>query len=112
MCEVCRGRMRDQYYRLRQAQEKALYTWMAEIKEAMSCADCDRPFKGDSRNACWDHRPGEVKIDNISTLIRKHASREVILVETQKCDLVCPRCHGLRGAARGQLTGRPRRESS
>lgn len=39
----------------------------------------------------FDHREGEVKLANVSTMINN--SIKVMIAETKKCDLVCSNCH-------------------
>jgi hypothetical protein len=41
----------------------------------------------------WDHLPGGVKRGDVSTL---RATREEVLDEIAKCELVCANCHILR----------------
>jgi hypothetical protein len=47
----------------------------------------------------WDHLPGRLKLGNISTDFRGR-SRQDILDEIAKCELVCANCHALRTAER------------
>jgi len=46
----------------------------------------------------WDHLPGRVKVGDVSALCA--LSREVILAEIAKCELVCVNCHTIRTAVR------------
>lgn len=53
------------------------------------CADCGiqyPPYVMD-----FDHRPGEVKMENVGAMSR--FSEEAIAAEIAKCDLVCANCH-------------------
>jgi len=43
----------------------------------------------------WDHLPGAHKLGNLSTTLRGR-SREEILEEIAKCELVCANCHAIR----------------
>ncbi len=43
----------------------------------------------------WDHRPGSEKLGDVSQDFWG-SSREEILVEIAKCDLVCANCHAIR----------------
>jgi hypothetical protein len=43
----------------------------------------------------WDHLPGNLKLGNISTDLRGR-SRQEILDEIAKCELVCANCHAIR----------------
>jgi hypothetical protein len=56
----------------------------------------------------WDHLPGSLKLGNISTDLRGR-SRQEILDEISKCELVCANCHAIRTfkrAARGGISER------
>lgn len=108
MCSRCQETMRRQYHEQRQVKEQALYDWMNNIKRQMFCTDCGASFSNNPKRAHWDHLPEFPKVDNISDMIRKHASQESILAETQKCELVCPSCHARRGIARHQIGTGPR----
>jgi hypothetical protein len=43
----------------------------------------------------WDHLPGHLKLGNISTDLRGR-SRQEVLDEIAKCELVCANCHAVR----------------
>ena len=43
----------------------------------------------------WDHLPGMDKVSEISSMLG-HFSREAILAELKKCELVCANCHVMR----------------
>jgi hypothetical protein len=47
----------------------------------------------------WDHRPGEEKLGDINEDFWDR-SREEILAEIAKCDLVCANCHAIRTFSR------------
>jgi hypothetical protein len=42
----------------------------------------------------WDHLPGTQKLGDVSTF--KGRSREEVLAEIAKCQLVCANCHAVR----------------
>ena len=106
MCPKCRALLRGQYYRLRQDNEVTRGQWMADMKAKMKCHDCQTAYPDDPRQLTWDHRPGEIKLDNISDMVFKGLVDEV-LEEIKKCDLVCPKCHARRGIERGQIRSGP-----
>lgn len=64
--------------------------YIQEFKEGKSCMDCgiDYPY--------WilqfDHRPGEIKLGNVTNLVY-FKSLEAVKEEIAKCDLVCANCH-------------------
>jgi hypothetical protein len=66
-----------------------------------SCADC--PFDDLSRPEAFDfdHRPGTDKVGEINRMIKLGGMRAVLL-ELEKCDLVCSNCHRTRTVLRHQ----------
>ena len=60
------------------------------------CSDCGNTFPSECMD--WDHRPGEVKVGCVTTLIQ--GNLEIALKEIEKCDLVCANCHRIRTAKR------------
>jgi len=94
----------------RLAERRAL-VWEAKDRPCMDCGGRFPPVAMD-----FDHRPGEVKLDDISKLMQK-ASNEALIAEMAKCDLVCANCHRVRTAQRqewqrqesGQTRGSPPR---
>lgn len=71
--------------------------WMRSLKEG-PCVDCGNSFQTVAMD--WDHREGEEKIGNPCELIKRF-SKERILEELSKCDLVCANCHRIRTHKRG-----------
>ena len=61
--------------------------WLDEYKATLSCK-C-----GESHPACLEfhHRDPSTKLFRISQA--KHESRERILIEMAKCDVICSNCH-------------------
>ena len=101
--------MRGQYHRLRKATERARKQWMTEMKAEMACFDCGASYPQEPSKLVWDHRPGEIKVGNISDMVGKGLIDEV-LEEIKKCDLVCASCHAKRGLERGQIRSGPQSE--
>lgn len=101
--ESARGRA----YKNKQTTERRLRA-RAAINQFKSrpCADCGGTF--DPVCMDFDHRPGEEKRGNVSGLVTRNFSR--ILVEIQKCDVVCANCHRIRTKVRG-WSPRPPREA-
>jgi hypothetical protein len=63
------------------------------FKLAEGCADC-----GYAEYACaldFDHRPGEVKVGGVSSMLAG-CSMERVWAEVEKCDVVCANCHRVR----------------
>lgn len=63
--------------------------WMQELKESLVCIRC-----GENRWPCIDfhHRDPNEKEYSISRMIRR-CSKEKILAEIAKCDVLCSNCH-------------------
>lgn len=68
--------------------------WIDSMKEGKPCADCGRD---DLPTYCMDfhHRDPEEKRFTISKGSFRQ-SRENILIEIEKCDLLCAICHRIR----------------
>lgn len=115
-CKVCR-RIRgesDRYAKVGERQKvtvklnpdgtRAEKPWMRERRlffeglKDRSCADCGGRFPHFVMD--WDHRPGEVKLFNIS-YAKSSFARERVVAEIAKCDLVCANCHRIRTAREG-----------
>lgn len=64
--------------------------YIEEYKEGKPCMDCGIAYP------YWilqfDHRPGEVKLGNVTDLAIMR-SLEIVKTEIAKCDLVCANCH-------------------
>lgn len=101
-CRDCRNEYDRRYYAergrpARRARQRAAIdaarAWMAGLKEGIPCADCGGTFPVYVMH--WDHLPGYEKLDEISSMVANR-SREVVLEELKKCELVCANCHVLR----------------
>lgn len=62
------------------------------IKESKPCADCLDFFPYYVMH--FDHRPGTLKLGDISRL--RMCAKQRLLEEIAKCDLVCANCHAKR----------------
>lgn len=71
--------------RKRYQREKA---WMSMLKLERGCDLCG--YRTSPAALDWDHRPGEIKSFKLNDWSR---SREKLLEEMQKCDLLCANCH-------------------
>ncbi len=67
--------------------------WVDSHKEGKPCADCKHLFPVYVLD--FDHREGEKKCFDIGHVSR-HKSKEEILKEIAKCDVVCANCHRIR----------------
>ena len=66
------------------------------VREAKNgpCKDCGIQYPYYVMD--FDHRPGEGKRANLTVLAKQGVSREVLLAEMARCDLVCANCHRMR----------------
>jgi hypothetical protein len=102
-CDECRSKYRkDRYnddlvasrnYNNNKRAERI--QWLQELKSNTPCIDCGQiyePFCMD-----YDHVPGRGdKIKSVTRMLLDNVSKEVILAEIEKCDLVCLLCHNKR----------------
>jgi len=118
ICKSCRAEIDHERYekrvsrsvdRQQQRTDYGLGTWLASLKVDRPCTDCGRVFPPPVMQ--WDHRPGSEKLGDLSNF-RGH-TREEVLSELAKCDLVCTNCHTIRTFARsGWGAGWIREEAS
>jgi len=73
--------------------ERGRRKWLRGLKEGKPCADCGEVFASEVMQ--WDHRPGTKKLFEISAAYGAW-TREQVLAEIAKCDLVCTNCHIIR----------------
>ena len=64
-------------------------------KMLFGCVDCG--YRSHPAALQFDHRPGEVKIHNVAGWPGDLAS---MILEMDKCDVVCANCHAIRTALR------------
>jgi len=77
---------------------KELINFVISFKQG-PCADCGVKYPYYVMD--FDHRDNRVKLDNINQMVNYHSfSKEKILKEIQKCDLVCSNCHRVRTYSR------------
>lgn len=109
VCKPCR-RLYDheRYERLQQRliayrpqrSERGRRAWLRGLKERKPCTDCGRVYPYQVMQ--WDHRPGFEKVGDLSEAFWGR-SRDEVLAEIAKCDLVCANCHAIRTFARMSL---------
>jgi len=100
VCKSCRKVLdHEQYQRQRgirtpsRTWERGRAAWLLSLKAGRPCTDCRRTYAPQVMQ--WDHLPGSLKLGNISTVLRGR-SRQEILDEIAKCELVCTNCHAIR----------------
>jgi hypothetical protein len=104
-CKPCRAEYAAAHYQRnkehRQAQNKRRQSefraWYTALKSGKPCADCGLEFHPAAMQ--WDHLPGRKKEAALGTLVRL-GSRERVLQEIAKCELVCANCHAIRSFIR------------
>ena len=109
-CKPCRKVYDAAYHQLtldrrraRDAERRAEFQrWYQALKEGKPCTDCGESFPAGAMQ--FDHRPGQEKRGNVGDLARK-LSKNLVIAEIAKCDLVCATCHAIRTVGRRE-TGR------
>ena len=86
-----KAKQRPKIYALRAARDAVIKEWLREYKESTPCKDCGKKFPA----VCMDFDHLSDKKYNISTMRGDH-SRENIVAEMAKCELVCANCHRIR----------------
>ncbi len=84
---------KEDYLSRTQNRRLEIYKIVNELKNK-PCMDCGKiypPYMMD-----FDHREGTNKISEIGNLIRDRMVLAEILVEIEKCDIVCANCHRFR----------------
>lgn len=85
------------YYKNRESEinrknerRKMLQDWLQSVKDDLSCEMC-----GESHNACIDfhHTNNEEKDANIGNMPQQGYSKDRILAEIEKCEVLCANCH-------------------
>ena len=81
-----------QLYKDKNSKRKAeLISFVISLKQK-PCMDCGVKYPHYVMD--FDHRDRNTKLDSINRMINFHSySKEKILVEIDKCDLVCANCH-------------------
>jgi hypothetical protein len=106
ICKPCRAEMDHARYEQRvgravdphpQRSERGRKAWLTSLKADRPCTDCGRLFPTPVMQ--WDHRPGYEKLGEISVDFWGKTRQEV-LDEIAKCDLVCANCHAIRTFSR------------
>ena len=109
-CRECRRAYDRRYYAERgrvarlartRARRSAARAWMDTLKEGRACADCGGSFPPYVMQ--WDHLPGHLKAGDLSVMVGNR-SRQTVLEELKKCELVCANCHVLRTVVRARRT--------
>jgi hypothetical protein len=91
---------RKEYDRLRHRRDKAkiiarkaerikeIRAWMVELKSTMSCSRCP-----ENHPSCLQFHHRNDKDIEVSNMVGHGYSKEKILAEIAKCDVLCANCH-------------------
>ena len=71
-------------------EQRELRAWLFEQKVG-PCQDCGGQFKPWQMD--FDHRDPVQKTMEVSAMVGKRMSKDRILTEIAKCDLICANCH-------------------
>jgi len=84
---------KDKYLAKNQKYRKLLRSLIIDAK-SKPCEDCKNSYPHYVMDL--DHRPDELKTFELSDAIAKGKSKQKILDEIAKCDVVCANCHRVR----------------
>jgi len=104
-CKFCaKTKQKESYsqdlHGVRTKKRNAVLTKLRELKNYVNvlksnpCTDCHQSF--DPVAMDFDHVNGQEKYMDVSTMCDKGFSKEKILQEIAKCELVCAVCHRIR----------------
>lgn len=79
--------------------------WLNSLKDA-PCEDCGHQFPPECMD--WDHVRGR-KLFCVGYADTQHISRERVIREIAKCDLVCANCHRIRTTRRARARSKTKR---
>ncbi len=70
--------------------KRELIEWFQAYKATLKCAKCGetKPWR-----LAFHHRDPKQKDLEVSQMVHLHRSRENIMAEVEKCDVVCHNCH-------------------
>lgn len=89
-------RQMEQIHAARKRRQRSLQDWLCDYLSQRSCMDCG---ERDLRVLEFDHVTDD-KEANISRLLMEVASKERLLAEINKCEVVCANCHRIRTVQR------------
>jgi hypothetical protein len=73
------------------ANRKRLTQWYHELKTSKPCKDCGQTYSPWVME--YDHIGVQKKSRDVSKMVARNCSKEAILKEISKCELVCANCH-------------------
>lgn len=102
-CKLCRKKMANNHYLVNKQNylqraiksKKEYFDWFRRLKEENPCLDCGKKFPYYVME--FDHvKSRGKKIEELSKMARRQASKDEMMAEIAKCDLVCCLCHRFR----------------
>lgn len=98
LCRDCQKSLHKEYYQKNKIvflekerqRRQEWWIWWNEYKTTLKCCRC-----GETHSACLDfhHRDPKKKDGNLGNMVNKGCSKERILLEVAKCDVLCSNCH-------------------
>lgn len=85
----------DRVRKRNQEHRKDVREWLDSLKN-QPCTDCGQTYPAYVMD--YDHLPGTCKVKHVSAM--GGSTKEQILEEVAKCELVCSNCHRIRTHAR------------
>ena len=72
--------------------------WFKALKAKLACVDCG--YNAHTEALDFDHIEPTNKTHNVASMVCNNFSKEKILAEIAKCEVVCANCHRVRTANR------------
>lgn len=85
------ARNKKKYYERNKKKRDDLRDWLISLKKGKPCSKCSGLFHFKALD--WHHINSSDKVFNISNAITHMFSKEKILEEIDKCELICANCH-------------------
>jgi hypothetical protein len=104
-CRSCDNKRARDYYSSNREHHKAVVrkrnkkyldttrNWIRELKESNPCVDCNISYPWYVMD--FDHVRGQ-KVSDISKMVATAASKDKLIEEISKCEIVCSNCHRIR----------------
>ncbi len=75
-------------YSLQRKRIKENCEWFQDYKKSLKCSKCP-----ENHPACLQFHHKKDKLENVSNMVGRGWSRELILLEIEKCIVICANCH-------------------
>lgn len=87
--EYLRGECKKCHKQNGKARRKKLKSWFDEFQKELECERCEF----DDYRALQFHHVKDNKVEDVSTMVAHGYSRENIMREVEKCEVLCANCH-------------------